>query len=141
MITLSARMSCRRLGNTWACLENRRASLQVIASKPPFISMARRVPWDACQHRSPPLRQVRSGAEGRVSAPDPSLAVRRGPVLRDTRQRRTPPGWRGVVWSLWARGSTGDLLGGGEGSEALDTWQRRGLSKQGGGFQCRSGTW
>jgi hypothetical protein len=31
-------------------------------------------------------------AEGRVSVPNPSSAVKRGPVLRDVWQRQTPPG-------------------------------------------------
>jgi hypothetical protein len=44
-----------------------------------------------------------SGAEGLAAAPDPSWMVR-------------------GVQSLWACGSAGALLGGGEGSRALDTW-------------------
>jgi hypothetical protein len=79
-------------------------------------------PWDTCQHRSPPLRQVRSRADGRMSVSDPSLAAWQGPMLRDAWQHRTPPGWQGGVQSLWAHGSVGAILGGGEGSRALDMW-------------------
>jgi hypothetical protein len=46
-----------------------------------------------------------SGAKGRVAASDPSWMARGGGVQ-----------------SLWTHASAGALLGGGEGSEALETW-------------------
>jgi hypothetical protein len=98
--------------------------------EPSFISTAHdlwREPCDTCQHRSSPLRRVRSGAEGRVSASEPSLTARQGPVLRDAWQRRTPTRWRCRVRSLWTHDSAEVFLGEGEGSGALDTWQRRKL--------------
>jgi hypothetical protein len=45
-------------------------------------------------------------ALGRVAAPDPSSAGRRGPELWDTWQRRIPPLWGGGVWSRGTCGST-----------------------------------
>jgi hypothetical protein len=126
MITSSARMSCRCLSNAWACLGNMRASMHAIVAKPHFISMAHGL-QSVMGHVSAPeptTKAVWFRAEGRVSALDPSLAARRGPMLRHAWQCRPPPGWRGRVRSLWARGSTGALLGREEGSGALDMWQR-----------------
>jgi hypothetical protein len=127
MITLSAHTSCSRIGNVQACLGNTRVSLYAVAAKPSFISTAhgsRRpmghvpapestteagVVQSRRMHVSAEsflISKVGSGAEGRVAAPDPSRMARR-------------------VRSSWAHGSAGALLGGGEGSGALDTWQRR----------------
>jgi hypothetical protein len=116
---------------------------EVIAAKSSFISTSHDM-WRAMSHVSAPeptseagavrsrrtrvsarpvlSDEVRFGAEGRVATPDPSWMV-------------------GQVQSLWARGSSRDLLGRGEGSGASDTWQRRSLHKLGGGFRCHGGMW
>jgi hypothetical protein len=89
----SAYTSCRHLGNTRVCLRNMRALLCAIAVMPSFISIAHD-PWRAMGHMSAleaTSEAVQSGAEGCVSASEPSIAVRRGLVLRDVWQRRSPP--------------------------------------------------
>jgi hypothetical protein len=56
------------------------------------------------------IKEVRSGAEGHVAAPELTSARRRGPELRDTWRRRSFPQQEGEVQSRETRGGSGAHL-------------------------------
>jgi hypothetical protein len=100
MMSPPAHMSCRCLGNTWACLQNTRALLHVIVAKSFFISMAHG-----------PQRVM-----GHVSVPESTSETGRGPKPMDACQRQSSRRWRGWVQCQGMCDSAGALLNGEVGS-------------------------
>jgi hypothetical protein len=101
MITTSAHTSYRRLYNAQTCLGNTRASLHAVVAKPFYLYGRRPVESHGTRvsTRAHHTRWVHSEAEWCASVPNPSLAARCGPMLRDAWQHQTPPGWRRGSWA------------------------------------------
>jgi hypothetical protein len=91
MITLSARTSCKRLGNVQACLGNMRTLLHAVVSMLFFILKAHG-PLRVARHviapeplpPTPLSREAGSRAMGHVAAPEPSRIGRQGSEPCDT---------------------------------------------------------
>jgi hypothetical protein len=152
-----------------------RATVHVVVSEPSRTGRRGPEPWDTWQRRSPPeqggrvwscgtrgnagalpSRDAGSRAAGHVAMPDPSRAGRRGPELRGTWQRRSPPDQGGMLRSYGTCGNTGALpskdagygavghvatpepsQSGRQAPELRDMWQRRSPPKQGRGIRSR----
>jgi hypothetical protein len=101
MMTPHVGMSCRCLGNMWACIGNTRASLHVLCRQTFLYSHG-------------PRRVM-----GRVPAQVPSCVKRCGPEPEDTWHHRSSPPRQGEIWDWGTCDSTRAFLGRETGSRAM----------------------